>query len=179
MSARLLLSALAILLAASVLASAPARAATPNGNPPPTFPAAPGNAPPSAAEAVQPAPAAPPLAPAQAGTIPSVYLGLIVGVLILIFGAFVMLLLYKYLKNSQKPTDHALQFFGIALIIIATLFLMSVYGDSSFISGVFGLFGSIAGYLFGRVTSPPAPAAADGQNGAPSAAGGALPPASS
>ena len=66
--------------------------------------------------------------------------------------------------SVNKKTDEFVRIFAISLVVVASLVLIVAgYADSQ-IAPAFGLFGSIIGYIFGRVDrpAPPPPAATEG-----------------
>ncbi len=160
-------------LACMVLTSMAAAPISAQGNAPPkTFPqgmSAP-TAPPSPAESA-PTAAAP---PESQGTSRAA-LSIVVQSLILGFGGFAMVIQYLYLRHSKRNSDNALQFFGLTLIIISTMYLFTVIQESSsFTSATFGLFGTIAGYLLGK-TSGAREQPHEGEPGPPDAPAAAVP----
>ena len=69
---------------------------------------------------------------------------------ILLFGALVLLAEYLLLRQTQKTSYELMQLFAVNLIITGTLVLISAGYSASQIAPALGLFGTIAGYLLGR-----------------------------
>ena len=68
---------------------------------------------------------------------------------ILILGLVIFLLMTYLIANGKNPLE-ILKAFGIPLIIISSVLLILSGFDSSQISPIIGLLGTIAGYLLGR-----------------------------
>lgn len=65
---------------------------------------------------------------------------------VLLFGAFVLVVLLRHIKNNDIMENEA-KLFMISLIVWSTLFLVvSGYGDTQ-IAPVMGLFGTVIGYI--------------------------------
>lgn len=71
--------------------------------------------------------------------------------IIILFIAVISIGAFLLLKNKMKPGfgNFNLKVYGITLIAILTTILSVSNIESSNLSPVYGLFGSIAGYLFG------------------------------
>lgn len=72
---------------------------------------------------------------------------------ILLFGALVLLAEYLLLREAKKSSYELLQLFAVNLIITGTLVLISAGYSAEQIAPAMGLFGTIAGYLLGRRTN--------------------------
>lgn len=83
-------------------------------------------------------------------------------VLLIIFGALVVLLQYKYLVSAKPNPDLSLPTFSLTLIITGTLALVSLNSNTQVLGTVVGLFGTIAGYVLGRSVSKKASQQPDG-----------------
>ena len=63
----------------------------------------------------------------------------------------IVLLTEVWLIHSRKISDdHAVKLIIISLVIMSVLFLIMGGYDDHFIAPAFGLFGTVAGYIFGR-----------------------------
>lgn len=71
-------------------------------------------------------------------------------VLILIFGALVILAQFQLLKHLRSTANDVLKIFTLSLIIVGTLFSITAGFDAQTVAPAMGLFGTIAGYLLGR-----------------------------
>ncbi len=81
-------------------------------------------------------------------------------IVILCFGTLVLIVQYLLLRTPRRSSFEILQLLGINLIVTGTLFLISAGYDAQSIAPGLGLFGTIAGYVLGRRSSPePGPAA--------------------
>lgn len=69
---------------------------------------------------------------------------------ILLFGALVLLAEYLLLRHAKKSSYELMQLFAVNLIITGTLVLISAGYSAEQIAPAMGLFGTIAGYLLGR-----------------------------
>ena len=77
--------------------------------------------------------------------------------LILAFGATVVLVQYSLLRKRLFDANDILKVFGVTLIIVGTLFLIAAgFGDKQ-IAPAMGLFGTLAGYLLGKASVDPGP----------------------
>ena len=76
--------------------------------------------------------------------------------LILCFGAIVVLAQFILLRKYRFDANDILKVFGVTLIVVGTLFLIAAgFGDKQ-IAPAMGLFGTLAGYLLGRASAPDA-----------------------
>lgn len=72
-------------------------------------------------------------------------------IIVLLFGAFVIVVEYKLLAHTkEKRAEEILRIYAVTLILVGSLFLITAGYDSSHISPISGLFGTVAGYLLGR-----------------------------
>jgi hypothetical protein len=71
-------------------------------------------------------------------------------IVIVIFGSLTLLVEYMLLRNREFSMSELLPVFGVTLIVIGTLVLISAGYDAQQIAPATGLFGTIAGYLLGR-----------------------------
>jgi hypothetical protein len=75
--------------------------------------------------------------------------------LIIAFGCVVVAVQYALLRKRNFDGNDILKVFGVTLIIVGTLFLISAgFGDKQ-IASAMGLFGTLAGYLLGRASVEP------------------------
>lgn len=72
---------------------------------------------------------------------------------ILAFGAFVLLVEYLLLRHAKRSSYDLMQLFAVNLIITGTLVMISAGYSAEQIAPALGLFGTIAGYLLGRRSS--------------------------
>ena len=72
--------------------------------------------------------------------------------LILAFGATVVLVQFALLRRQNFDANDILKVFGVTLIVVGTLFLIAAgFGDKQ-IAPAMGLFGTLAGYLLGKAS---------------------------
>ena len=70
---------------------------------------------------------------------------------VLLFGVFVVILEYRLLLRTKAGPTSIIRVLAVTLILVGSLFLITAGFSSSQISPVSGLFGTIAGYLLGKV----------------------------
>lgn len=73
---------------------------------------------------------------------------------VLAFGLLIIILEIFLLKNRILKDDLLVKFILVTLIITATLFLITAGYDNNQIAPAIGLFGTVAGYLLGKSSSP-------------------------
>jgi hypothetical protein len=73
---------------------------------------------------------------------------------VLLFGVIIGLLEYIILRNKDVSAEDTLRVFAITLILVGTLFAITAGFDSNQIAPAMGLFGTIAGYILGKRTTP-------------------------
>lgn len=72
--------------------------------------------------------------------------------LILIFGVVIVVIQYLLLRGVvRQKTEVISRTYTVTLIIVGTMFLITAGYDSEQISPAMALFGTIAGYLLGRI----------------------------
>ena len=75
--------------------------------------------------------------------------------IILAFGAIVVAVQYALLRKRSFDGNDILRVFGVTLIVVGTLFLITAgFGDKQ-IAPAMGLFGTLAGYLLGKASREP------------------------
>jgi hypothetical protein len=74
-------------------------------------------------------------------------------IVIALFGAFVLVLEYRLLSRTQATAAEILRIYGVTLILVGSLFLITAGFSSNQISPVSGLFGTVAGYLLGKASN--------------------------
>jgi hypothetical protein len=74
-------------------------------------------------------------------------------IVIALFGAFVLVLEYRLLSRTQATAAEILRIYGVTLILVGSLFLITAGFSSNQISPVSGLFGTVAGYLLGKTSN--------------------------
>jgi hypothetical protein len=72
---------------------------------------------------------------------------------VLIFGTIVIVLQHFQMRGRAITSQDGLRVYAITLILVGALFIITAGFDSSQIAPAMGLFGTIAGYLLGRVDS--------------------------
>jgi len=86
-------------------------------------------------------------------------------ILIVAFGAFVILIEYRLLSKNHCTAGEILRMLAVTLILVGSLFLITAGFSSTQISPISGLFGTVAGYLLGRTTGEKEPTKTDGGAG--------------
>jgi hypothetical protein len=74
-------------------------------------------------------------------------------IVIALFGAFVLVLEYRLLSRTRATATEILRIYGVTLILVGSLFLITAGFSSNQISPVSGLFGTVAGYLLGKTSN--------------------------
>jgi hypothetical protein len=69
---------------------------------------------------------------------------------VLIFGTFVLILLYILLRSKRASSDDILKPFCVTLVIVGSMFLVTAGFSSQQIAPAFGLFGTVVGYVIGH-----------------------------
>lgn len=73
--------------------------------------------------------------------------------MVFLFGAVVIAAQFFLLKKKDFDANDLLKVFGITLIVVGTLFLISTGRSDQQIAPAMGLFGTLAGYLLGKATT--------------------------
>ena len=74
--------------------------------------------------------------------------------IILAFGALIIVAELFILRSKQASAEEATRAFALTLIIIGTLVLICAGYSNDQIAPALGLFGTVAGYLLGRRSAP-------------------------
>jgi ABC-type cobalamin transport system permease subunit len=72
---------------------------------------------------------------------------------VLLFGLIVAGMQFLYLRKSRHNVDNPLHFFVTTLVIVGAVFIYVMSGSEQALSGAFGIFGTIIGYLLGKRSS--------------------------
>lgn len=79
-------------------------------------------------------------------------------VLIIGFGVLTLtIVLATFRKSVRIHADQLLRFATVLIIVVGTLVLITAGYNNEQVAPAFGLFGTIVGYILGRMSQPPAP----------------------
>ncbi len=73
--------------------------------------------------------------------------------LVVLFGAIVVALQFLLLRGHRTTGDDILKVFGVTLIVVGSLVLITAGFSDKQIAPAMGLFGTISGYLLGRASA--------------------------
>lgn len=71
---------------------------------------------------------------------------------VLLFGLITLLIEISVIKSGDFKPDDSIKLLAVTLIVISTLFIITAGFDSEQIAPAMGLFGTVAGYMLGKVT---------------------------
>ncbi len=79
-------------------------------------------------------------------------------VLIIAFGLLTLgIVLATFRKSVRIYAEQLLRFATVLIIVVGTLVLITAGYNNEQVAPAFGLFGTIVGYILGRMSQPPAP----------------------
>lgn len=71
---------------------------------------------------------------------------------VLCFGLITLAIEISVIKSGAFKPDDSIKLLAVTLIVISTLFIITAGFDSEQIAPAMGLFGTVAGYMLGKVT---------------------------
>lgn len=92
--------------------------------------------------------------------------------IVLVFGAYVIFIQYKLFRSAKIPfsSGDVMRAFGVTIILIGACLTMTAGYRSEQVAPVLGVFGTIAGYLLGRLDRSPPEGSTAGEHAPPEVA---------